>query len=532
MKSCHFPVANFSILLSTFGVFFSLCISAFPQGVPLKEVQVSVREKMARLGLQRYEVEDLKSIRKALEKSLETGYPVPLSEEELQGYQRQLDKKRQERSISDEEFQRRQKWIEDARQGQLPAYSDEGLKRVKEFLEKVEQLMQELAEERQQFDTAMEHKETVETLLQKGFAHREQIKSGQMDITSRLSGMRNGKLENERNRDISIAFDQERQRVDLRDVHRHNPYAGNNTPLVAVGCIGCYKGDNRLLVDYSRYVKADDPTSESVLSIFDTSLQFKGQVATSLWTEELNIIPQYIVNFSENRFPTKKTIGDAKSILLSTTVGMLGSGVTDVTIIEEVYKGTSCKKITFDSRSSDGTITLTVLWIAEEQGYSLRKHHLQISGSKVMNYDELLEVDVALDKDSGIWFPAAWHYERNTKGNLWRSEDGTVKNVVLNKPIPDKIFTMQDIKIIPAGVMVQWNTELIPPPYEARRGALLWDGNDIVTRGMFTENLIASYTAENRSKRLKTMILVNIASISLILAVFLWRYYQRLKQQG
>jgi hypothetical protein len=91
---------------------------------------------------------------------------------------------------------------------------------------------------------------------------------------------------------------------------------------------------------------------------------------------------------------------------------------------------------------------------------------------------------------------------------------------------------MQDIKTIPAGVPVAWYANLAPPHGEQRVGALLWDGNDFVTRGMFNENLIAKMATENNGKRIQKVILMNVAFIALFLAIFLWRYYQRLKQQN
>jgi len=521
----------FSILLSAFISILFLCEDVLSREVPRIEDNVQQH-------LQRQE-EGLQKMRDALEKALESGQPAIPSDEELQRMQEWLDNARQGRyppaTFSDEELQRRQEWLDNARQGRTPSsFSDEELQQIKQRLEEAEQQLQALSEERRRLDASMAHKETIETLLRKGFAHREQITSGQMDITYRTTRMdRNGRLENEGTREITLAFDEERQRIDKRGVFRHNPSAGDNTPFVAVGCIGCYNEDNRLLVLYSRYVKTDDPISQSVLSIYDTGLEFKGHEATSLWTEQLGIIPQYIVYFSTNRFPTKKTIENAKNRLLSTTVGILGSGITEVTVIEEEYKGIMCKKITFDSKYTDGAVALVTLWIAEGQGHALRKLHRQISGTRGLDVDELLEVDVALDKDSGIWFPSAWRYERHNNGRLWLSEEGMIKNVVLNKPISERVFTMQDIEIIPAGVMVLWNTELVPPPHGARRiGSLIWDGNDFVTRGMFTEGLIAQMAAQNRSERFQTMILVNIAVIGLILSIFFWRMYQRVKLQN
>jgi len=477
----------------------------------------------------------LNETREALKEALEKGPPIP-PEEYLLQLQKWLDDARRGRfpSVSDRDIQQRQEWLDNARQGQYPlSYSDEELHQIKQNLEKVEQQLRELSEEQQRLDDAMGHKEYIGDMLRKGFVHREQIKSGQMEITCRTTMMnRNGGLDNERDRNITLAFDEGRQRVDKRDVFRNNPHAGDNTPHVSVGCVGCYNGDNRLLVEYSQHVKADDPSSHSVLSIYDTGLRFKGQEATNLWTNELSFIPQYIVYFHTNRFPTKKTIGDAKSLLFATTVGTLESGITGVSIIEEEYKGTPCKKITFDTQSSDGAVMLTTLWIAVEQGYSLRKHHTQISGSKMANYDELLEVDVALDKGSGVWFPSAWHYKRNNDGIPFISQTGTIKNVVLNKPIPEKVFTMQDIKIIPEGIRAYWNTELVPPPHEAQRGALIWDGTNIVTQGMFNEGLVENLVAQSRVERFKMVTLVNVAVIGLILTVFFWRMYQRMKQQG
>ena len=200
----------------------------------------------------------------------------------------------------------------------------------------------------------------------------------------------------------------------------------------------------------------------------------------------------------------------------------------NVTITKEEYKETMCKKIVFEQSDQTSTVANT-LWIAEGQGYAVRKHYYQCD-----MYDELLEVDVALDEGSGLWFPTAWHYEqKRTDGNKRHSVDGgTITNIVLNKPIPDGIFEIKNIEPIQAGAPVTWRAELVPPPYGARTGELIWDGNDIVTRGMFAEGLVAKAAAENKGKRFKMMILVNVACISLIIALFLMRYYRHLQRQN
>lgn len=362
-----------------------------------------------------------------------------------------------------------------------------------------------------------EYKEYLQDLFQKGWAHREQIKSGQMLIIDRLKD-RHGAI----TREITIAFDEKRRRVDRHNIRSPKIFHDD------VGCIGCYKKDNRLLLGYSTYYprregEADDVVSQTQVSIYDEK-QLEENKWTRLWTMDYGFIPKYLACFCNSRFPREETLEKAKEYLLVNTIGMLGEKTrTEVTITDEEYKGTPCKKIQFETNFTSGVRRLNILWIAEEQGYSLRKHFLGSTGSPYA-YEELLEVDVALDKSSGIWFPSAWHYERKNNGEFRISEDITIKNVILNKPIPESLFDMKDIKILPAGVNVQWIAEMVPPPYE---GELLWDGNDIVSRSIHATNLVTQSTNNIRWKRI---VFINTAGLALIFAMISWKKYQRLKQ--
>jgi len=389
---------------------------------------------------------------------------------------------------------------------------------------------------RQPIIIPQETKDYILGLFQNSFALRDQITAGQMDIALRRTTT--GQFENEGTWEITVAFDEERQRVERRVVLKNNRYAGGqNIPRISIGCIGCYEGNNQLVVTYSQYVNPDRPNERSWLIVNDKGQQFEGEEWVNEWTISLGFIPRYIVYFGgsvDNRFPTQKTLAQAWDLLYNNSLGMLESGVTDVTILDVDYKGTKCRKVVFETKWDDGSVTRNAFWFAVEQGYALRKHHFQTGGSSPGDYNELLEVDVALDKDSGIWFPSAWRYVRTDgNGNPRVTEEGTITNVVLNKPIPERIFTMQDLKTIPAGIPVVWHTELVPAPHGAQRhGELLWDGNDIVTRGMFNEGLVAQMAAQHRSERFQTMILINVAVIGLILSIFFWRMYQRMKLQN
>ena len=333
-----------------------------------------------------------------------------------------------------------------------------------------------LAQENPQQETPQKKisKEYLEDLIQKGFAHREQIRSGQMVVTNNFTDSM-GSV----SRKLTIAFDENRRRVD-----RHNTFRDKNS-YDDVGCIGCYKKDNQLVLGYSNYTyasrgekKADDVVSRTAMTIYDVK-QLEENELTKFWNDDFGFIPQYLAYFSTSRFPTKKTLEDAKRYFLMNTVGMFD--MAEVTVTDEEYKGTTCKKIILEtdlSKRNGKGITRNTLWIAEEQGYALRKHFFQSIGTLV-SYEELLEIDVALDNYCGIWFPSAWHYERKDEGKLRTSQDGTVESVTLNRAIPESLFEMKDIKILPAGVSVQWTAEMVPPPYQGR---LIWDGSDIIPR--------------------------------------------------
>jgi len=369
---------------------------------------------------------------------------------------------------SEETMQAMQQLLDDVRrEGQSPYYSDEQLQMIQELLERY----------RGTWRSA--HKDTQEyliDLLRKGLAHREQINSGEMVITRYMrSGHRNGYWDGSTVREITIAFDEDRRRVE-----RSNSYS-NRTPINDVGCIGCYRKDNRLLLQYQH----DDQLQRRIY-IFDVE-QLENRRVNS-WERDYGFVVQYLASFPGDRFPAEDNLESARDSLFETALSMLDLGQTEVTITEEDHKGTMCKKITIDTRLSSFSTSI-ILMIAPEQGYALRKYSIQQKNSDGSNFDALLEVDVALDEKSGIWFPSAWRYEGDRNGRLFR-ENVTIKDVVLNQPLPEKLFDMRNIEIIPAGARAIWRAELVPPPHDVPLGQLLWDGNDFVTQGMFTEGLI------------------------------------------
>ncbi len=360
-------------------------------------------------------------------------------------------------------------------------------------------------------------KEYLEDLFQKGFDHREQIKSGQMEILNELDNMDEERVVNKIRREIKIAFDEQRRRVD-----RHNEFDAQKTIYDEVGCIGCYKKDNRLLLQYSNQIAPgfeDRPAAARTMCVIYDDKQLKENVLTKYWTNEFGFVPQYIAVFYLARIPTPEYVEKARDLLFSNTVeaAKYGHG----TVEDEDYKGVPCKKISFKSSNERLSLTReTSVWISEGQGYSIRKFFLKDEGGPFPSV-ELLEVDVVQDKASGIWFPSSWHFERERDGKLRTRQNGTIKNVVLNQPIPDDIFDMKKIDILPKGVHVLWQATEVPPPHE---GKLIWDGNDIVSGETHGAHLI---DIPPKGSRIRKLLLINGAILCFIFAAVSYRSYRR-----
>jgi hypothetical protein len=365
-------------------------------------------------------------------------------------------------------------------------------------------------------------KEYLETLFQKVFANRDQIKSGQMEIVNTIARMDGERVQSRITHEMKLAFDEKRRRVD-----RHNILSPKSS-YDDVGCLGCYNNPN-LVLQYSNYCGKDTDNLEIVSShtlctFFDT-VQLKENKLTKFWTDDFGFVPQYIACFSRARLPTEEGLKRAKEIFFTNTIGLLEP--SDVAVVREEYKGTPCLKISFQFTYSgvlpEESSSVTVL-IAEGQGYSIRKYHL-VSVGGLFPQEDLLEVDVQQDRVSGIWFPSAWLYEWKKEGKLRTRQNGIIKNVVLNQSIPDRLFDMKTISILPPGVRIIWHATTVPPPFE---GKLFWDGKNIVS----SKNYGWQQIEENRKQsRLKNFLLINASFLCLILAVFFLRYYRRLKQQ-
>ena len=127
------------------------------------------------------------------------------------------------------------------------------------------------------------------------------------------------------------------------------------------------------------------------------------------------------------------------------------------------------------------------------------------------------------DSKSGIWFPSNYQYEDLRKGKLYRSHEVTIDVVSLNKELPDKVFSLEGMELIKSGTPVQWELNRERPG----DGKLIWNGKKILSEGDFiTENIIS----KTNSKRLTSVLLINIIVISLIAFLITRRAYMRRRE--
>ncbi|MDR1382892.1 MAG: hypothetical protein LBJ67_03450 [Planctomycetaceae bacterium] len=296
--------------------------------------------------------------------------------------------------------------------------------------------------------------------------------------------MEGEKVAGKMTRQMRIAFDKDRRRVDRTSMYM------NGSVIDDIGCIGCYQP--HVILHYSNQLARDLDPSELVMqkaiTFYDTS-QLEEDLALKMWKKDYGMKPQYLVSFLAYRRPNDEQATIAKERWWNLTLKLCE--VSDVILTHEDYKGVTCKKISFVTIAGNGTLSQEY-WISEKQGNSIRKIVLISDNTNHrMDYDENLEVDVSQESKTGIWYPSSWKYERCNDHKLRIREEGTVKKVVLNQPLPEHLFDMKTIPIIPKGTRVDWLAKSIPPPDE---GKLIWDGDNIISSGKYGLKLMNKKT--------------------------------------
>jgi hypothetical protein len=362
-------------------------------------------------------------------------------------------------------------------------------------------------------------KADIEKLFSSMLQNREKITSGQWEINYTYANMEGEKAAGRVTRHIQLAFDQDRRRVE-----RTSTYL-NGFVIDDIGCIGCYQPN--LILHYSNQLERGLDSSELVkrkaVTFYDTS-QLEEDLELKMWKKDYGLKPQYLVSFLTYRYPNEEQVTTAKERWRNLTLNVWE--MSDVLLTQEDYKGVTCQKVSFVTIAGNGTISQEY-WISETQGFSIRKIVFNSDMIKDRHSCETLEVDVAQESRTGLWYPSSWRYGRDKNdGKPSIREEGTVKKVVLNQPLPEHLFDMKTISIIPKGTRVRWLAKSIPPPDE---GKLVWDGEKIISSGKYGLKLI---NEKKNGSRVIKIVLINVVVLSAIAASIFLRRYRMLKKKS
>lgn len=222
-------------------------------------------------------------------------------------------------------------------------------------------------------------------------------------------------------------------------------------------------------------------------------------------------------------------------------------------IAHEVFKGSSCIKITFTEEIRDlrglpvptrindqgRSISLTEsevkefmrkknarlvveIYLDPNKNYAIRR---MVQHNSLIARRDIVENELKKDMSSDVWYPVHWTYEQYHHDRLKVREENTLEVVSINQKIDPKRFTLESLgDILKPGTPVEWKLDTPPPG----KGKLEWDGEKIFAHGEFGENWALYGTAPNQARRRWIIVVsVNIAVISLIFVLHYLRKYLR-----
>lgn len=123
----------------------------------------------------------------------------------------------------------------------------------------------------------------------------------------------------------------------------------------------------------------------------------------------------------------------------------------------------------------EGESTRQTVVSCEDPARVLRsRQEFYAGGKKIVD-----EVSNSFDgpRDCPSWFPSTVAYSRHHDGRLERDELVKVVNGQLGRDVPDLVFTLRGIDLLPANTPVAWCMDHDRP---CETGGLVWDGKEIV----------------------------------------------------
>ncbi|MGL6194518.1 MAG: hypothetical protein ACRC2T_06810, partial [Thermoguttaceae bacterium] len=186
---------------------------------------------------------------------------------------------------------------------------------------------------------------------------------------------------------------------------------------------------------------------------------------------------------------------------------------TERIMTDEILDGVSCKKISFLDKQQ----TPVCVWIAPDKGYSILRLE---EDSEKFNFHTRMEVNVAQDESSGIWFPTKCVcIETDNAGKVNHRYEINVKAVSLNSKINDDIFSPKTMNVKVGATVTKIDAE------DEASGNWIWDGKDIIYRDGTTLGNI-----RERGKGLFRYFLITTGLAMISVACF-WKYIMYREKQ-
>lgn len=182
-----------------------------------------------------------------------------------------------------------------------------------------------------------------------------------------------------------------------------------------------------------------------------------------------------------------------------------------VTVVPATWKGEPCWKVEWEGTNKANDKHVCRYSVVPQWGYSVVFLESNVYRNKATtpNYVFSVESEVALHKESQIWFPTRVHYKAIVDGKKINEEVTEIRVVSLNEPLPETVFTFKGMGV-PAGHTV---VDVMEPSTERK----IWDGDRIV----FVRGVSPIVDAEGGKGRLRWWWL-GIAALCLGASIALW----------
>jgi hypothetical protein len=192
------------------------------------------------------------------------------------------------------------------------------------------------------------------------------------------------------------------------------------------------------------------------------------------------------------------------------------------TVVSDICKNVDCWKVDWRFDYSYNGMSTTVpctLWVDKSDTSHILRVESRFESNGILYIDG---VDSESEKyQNKIWFPTKLTYQRTENGKITASQNTQINVLSLNEPLPPDTFSPKGISFLKPGTPVSWAMERDRP---VEKGELVWDGNNVVSRGTFEIDKIIAESTRFKPINIFFMLL-GVALILFGIGMKLWKKY-------